>query len=133
MSKLLLDAREDRAQQSKGRGAALAERQSSRASEQLREAEAKVERVKPMHFDVAGAVPPSGRVMLDMQNVSGGPRADRPVICNLSLKIVGAERVVVSGPNGAGKTSLLRLMTESFSRWLGPSYVPRERRCSTSR
>ncbi|WP_266035004.1 ATP-binding cassette domain-containing protein, partial [Brucella intermedia] len=57
MSKLLLDAREDRAQQSKGRGAALAERQSSRASEQLREAEAKVERVKPMHFDVAGAVP----------------------------------------------------------------------------
>ncbi|ERM02251.1 ABC transporter [Brucella intermedia 229E] len=111
MSKLLLDAREDRAQQSKGRGAALAERQSSRASEQLREAEAKVERVKPMHFDVAGAVPPSGRVMLDMQNVSGGPRADRPVICNLSLKIVGAERVVVSGPNGAGKTSLLRLMT----------------------
>jgi len=111
MSKLLLDAREDRAQQSKGRGDALAERQSSRASEQLREAEAKVERVKPMHFDVTGAVPPSGRVMLDMRDVSGGPQADYPVIRDLSLKIVGAERVVVTGPNGAGKTSLLRLMT----------------------
>jgi ATPase subunit of ABC transporter with duplicated ATPase domains len=111
MSKLLLDAREDRAQQSKGRGDALAERQSSRASEQLREAEAKVERLKPMHFDVAGAVPPSGRVMLDMRDVSGGPQADHPVIRDLSLKIVGAERVVVTGPNGAGKTSLLRLMT----------------------
>ncbi|MBR7652143.1 ABC-F family ATP-binding cassette domain-containing protein [Brucella oryzae] len=111
MSKMLLDAREDRAQQSKGRGDSLAERQSSRASEQLREAEAKVERVKPMHFDVAGAVPPSGRVMLDMQNVSGGPQVGCPVIRDLSLKIVGAERVVVTGANGAGKTSLLRLMT----------------------
>ncbi len=111
MSKLLLDAREDRAQQSKGRGDALAERQSNRVNEQLREAEAKVERVKPMHFNVAGAVPPSGRVMLDMRDVSGGPQADYPVIRDLSLKIVGAERVVVAGPNGAGKTSLLRLMT----------------------
>ncbi|MEJ5020536.1 ABC-F family ATP-binding cassette domain-containing protein [Ochrobactrum vermis] len=111
MSKMLLDAREDRAQQSKGRGDALAERQSSEANEQLREAEAKVERVKPMHFDVAGAVPPSGRVMLDMQRVSGGPQADCPVIRDLSMKIVGAERVVIAGANGAGKTSLLRLMT----------------------
>lgn len=111
MSKLLLDAREDRAQQSKGRGDALAERQSSQAGERLQAAEAKVERVKPMHFDVVGAAPPSGRVMLEMQNVSGGPRMDCPVIRNLSLKIVGAERVVVAGPNGAGKTSLLRLMT----------------------
>lgn len=110
MSKMLLDAREDRAQQSKGRGNALAERQSGGANEQLREAEAKVERVKPMHFDVAGAVPPSGRVMLDMQHVSGGPQADCPVIRDLSMKIAGAERVVVAGPNGAGKTSLLRLM-----------------------
>ncbi len=110
MSKMLLDARQDRAQQSKGRGDALAERQSAQANERLQEAQAKVERVKPMHFDVAGAAPPSGRVMLEMQKVSGGPQANHPVIRDLSLKIVGAERVVVTGPNGAGKTSLLRLM-----------------------
>ncbi|WP_273791855.1 ABC-F family ATP-binding cassette domain-containing protein [Brucella anthropi] len=111
MSKMLLDARKDRAQRSKGRGDVLAERQSCWASARLREAEAKVERVKPMHFDVAGAVLPPGRVMLDMQNVSGGPQADYPVIRDLSLKIMGGERVAVGGPNGAGKTSLLRLMT----------------------
>ena len=111
MSKLLLDAREDRAQKTKGRGDALAERQSVQASEHLRQAEAKVERMKPMHFDVKGAVSSAARVLLDMQSVFGGPVAERPVIRDFSLKIVGPERIAVTGPNGAGKTSLLRLVT----------------------
>jgi len=52
MSKLLLDAREDRAQKTGGRGDVLAERNADRAQNQLREAEAKAERVKPMRFDI---------------------------------------------------------------------------------
>ncbi|MGC0051717.1 ABC-F family ATP-binding cassette domain-containing protein [Brucella pituitosa] len=111
MSKLLLDAREDRAQKTGGRGDALAERNADRAQSQLREAEAKVERVKPMRFDVEASLSPSGRVALEMLNVSGGPVPDRPVIRDVSLKIVGPERIVIRGANGAGKTSLLRLIT----------------------
>lgn len=111
MSKLLLDAREDRAQKTGGRGDALAERNADRAQSQLREAEAKVERIKPMRFHVDASLSPSGRVVLEMLDVSGGPVPDCPIICDFSLKIVGPERIVIRGANGAGKTSLLRLIT----------------------
>ena len=111
MSKLLLDAREDRAQKTAGRGDALAERNAERAQNQLREAEARVERVNPMRFNVEASLFPSGRTVLEMLEVSGGPVPDQPIIRDFSLKIVGPERVVVRGANGAGKTSLLRLIT----------------------
>lgn len=111
MSKLMLDAREDRAQKTGGRGDALAERNADRAQSQLREAEAKVERVKPMRFNVDASLSPSGRVVLEMQNVSGGPVSEHPIIRDFSLKIVGRERIVIRGANGSGKTSLLRLIT----------------------
>ncbi len=111
MSKLLLDAREDRAQKTGGRGDVLAERNADRAQNQLREAEAKAERVKPMRFDIEASLSPSGRVVLEMQNVFGGPVREHPVIHDFSFKIVGPERIVIRGANGAGKTSLLRLIT----------------------
>ena len=111
MSKLMLDAREDRAQKTGGRGDALAERNADRAQSQLREAEAKVERVKPMRFNVDASLSPSGRVVLEMHNVSGGPMSEHPIIRDFSLKIVGPERIVIRGANGSGKTSLLRLIS----------------------
>lgn len=111
MSKLMLDAREDRAQKTGGRGDALAERNADRAQNQLREAEEKIERVKAMRFDVEASLSPSGRVVLEMLNVSGGPVPEHPIIRDFSLKIVGRERIVIRGANGAGKTSLLRLIT----------------------
>lgn len=111
MSKLMLDAREDRAQKTGGRGDALAERNADRAQNQLREAEEKVERVKAMRFDVEASLSPSGRVVLEMLNVSGGPVPEHPIIRDFSLKIAGRERIVIRGANGAGKTSLLRLIT----------------------
>ncbi len=127
ISRLLLGAREDRAEKSKGRGDALAERQRVVAETQLREAEARVERVKPMHFEVAGMAAPSGRVLLEMQGVSGGPVPGQPVIRNMSLKIVGPERIAVNGRNGAGKTSLLRLITGDLEpvegRIVRPAYI----------
>ena len=111
MSKLMLDARADKAQKTGGRGDILAERNAERAQSQLREAEAKVERNKPMRFNIEAALSPSGRVMLEMLNVSGGPVPERPVIRDFSLKIVGPERIAIRGANGTGKTSLLRLIS----------------------
>lgn len=114
MSKMALDARADKAQKTGGRGDAFAERNAERAQRQLKEAEAKVERIKKMHFHVDGSLSPSGRVLLEMLNVSGGPVPDSPVIRDVSLKIVGPERIVIRGANGAGKTSLLRLITDDL-------------------
>ncbi|MEJ5901386.1 ABC-F family ATP-binding cassette domain-containing protein [Ochrobactrum teleogrylli] len=111
MSKLLLDAREDRAQKTGGKGQALADRNMQKAEAQLREAEALVETVKPMRFSVEREALPSGRVLLQMESVSGGPRPDTPVIRDFSMRIVGPERIAIRGANGVGKTSLLRLVT----------------------
>lgn len=111
MSKMLLDAREDQAQKTSGKGQALADRNMEKAEARLKEAEALVEAVKPMRFNVEGAALPTGRVLLEMENVSGGPRSDQPVIRDFSMKIVGPERIAIRGANGAGKTSLLRLVT----------------------
>lgn len=109
-SKMLLDAREDRAQQSKGRGDLRAERQRGEAGQMLQDAEAKLERLKAFSFDIVPVGVPAGKVLLALNDVTGGPRPDMPVIRNLSLTITGPERVALSGPNGAGKTSLLRLI-----------------------
>lgn len=111
MSKLLLDAREDRAQKTGGKSQALADRNMQKAEAQLREAETLVETVKPMRFSVEREALPSGRVLLQMESMSGGPRPDTPVIRDFSMKIVGPERIAIRGANGAGKTSLLRLVT----------------------
>ena len=126
MSKLLLDAREDRAQKTGGKGQALADRNSEKAHAQLKDAEALVETVKPMRFSVERKALPSGRVLLQMDNVSGGPRSDRPVIRDFSMKIVGPERIAIRGANGAGKTSLLRLVMGELSPVAGrvQCYVP---------
>ncbi|MEJ5085958.1 ABC-F family ATP-binding cassette domain-containing protein [Brucella pseudogrignonensis] len=110
MSKLLLDARADKAQKTGGRGELLAERNAERAQSQLQEAEAKVERIKKMRFHVDASLSPSGRVVLEMFDVFGGPVPENPVIRDFSLRIVGPERIVIRGANGAGKTSLLRLI-----------------------
>ncbi len=119
MSKLLLDAREDRAQKTGGRGELIAERNVERAQSQLRDAEAKVERIKPMRFNVEASLPPIGRVVLEMMNVSGGPVSDCPIIRDFSFKIVGPERIVIRGANGSGKTSLLRLITGDLQPFAG--------------
>lgn len=111
MSKLLLDAREDRAQKTGGKSQALADRNMQKAEAQLREAETLVETVKPMRFSVEREALPSGRVLLQMESVSGGPRPKAPAIRDFSMKIVGPERIAIRGANGAGKTSLLRLVT----------------------
>lgn len=110
MSKMMLDAREDRAQKTGGRNDALSERNAERAQNQLLEAEAKVERIKPLRFQVEASLSPSGRMLLEMLTVSGGPVTEHPIIRDYSLKIVGPERILIRGENGAGKTSLLRLI-----------------------
>ncbi len=111
ISKMTLDAREDRAQKTGGKGQALADRNSEKAQAQLKEAEALVETIKPMRFNVERSALPSGRVLVEIDTVSGGPRSGRPVIRDFSMKIVGPERIAICGANGAGKTSLLRLVT----------------------
>ena len=109
--KMVLDARERRAQETGGRGELLAQRQRAEAAETLERARANVERLKPLSF----ALPPSGlaagKRVLAFDEVSFAWPGGATVLSKVSFDLVGPRRVEVTGPNGAGKTTLLRLAT----------------------
>ncbi len=98
------------AEETTGAQSRLAERQRSEAGAQLAEARAEVEILQPISVTLEPSGLPAGRIVLQLDNVSGGP-GSTPVIRDLSLTLTGPERVAITGPNGAGKTTLLRLAT----------------------
>ncbi|MBV6418729.1 MAG: ABC transporter ATP-binding protein uup [Steroidobacteraceae bacterium] len=51
----------------------------------------------------------SGRLVIELDGVSKGYDS-RPIVRDLSLRILRGDRLGLIGPNGAGKTTLLRLM-----------------------
>ncbi len=110
MPRIAMGRNKSRAEESGGAQARLADRQRAEAEADLAEARDKIEILAPLAVTLASAGLPAGRIVLQMDGVSGGP-ADRTIIANLSLAITGPERVAVSGPNGSGKTTLLRLAT----------------------
>ncbi|QCI64040.1 ABC-F family ATP-binding cassette domain-containing protein [Phreatobacter stygius] len=118
-SKLLLDARQDRAEKTLGRGNRLADRQRAAAAGALQTARAKMETVRTLAFSVGAVRLPAGKTVLAFDQVTGGPVPGRAIIHDLSFAIVGPERVAVTGPNGSGKSTLLRLATGALQPFAG--------------
>ena len=109
--KMVLDARERRAQETGGRGELLAQRRRAESAEMLERARANIERLKLLSF----ALPPSGlaagKRVLAFDDVGFAWPGGTRVLSDVSFDLVGPRRVAVTGPNGAGKTTLLRLAT----------------------
>ncbi len=106
--KMLMDARQDRAEATQGRDGAIAERRLGQASEALETARQRLEVATPLAMDIPSVGLPPGRDVLAFDAVvmdQGGRRLFGP----LSFSIRGPERLAISGPNGAGKTTLLKL------------------------
>ena len=124
MPRILIGARRNRAEESRGAAGRLAERQQADAGAKLAEARGRIEIVDPL----AVALPPSGlpatRTVLEVDRVTAGYDAGHPVIRNLSLTITGPERIALVGPNGSGKSTLLALVAGAMEPWQGRVRTP---------
>ena len=99
----------ERAGMSGAREGRLADRLKADAAAELEAAEAKVERLRSLAFDLPPSGLPAGRTVLEFDAVAFGYPGGRSILSDLSLRIVGPERVAVVGANGAGKTTLIKL------------------------
>ncbi len=52
----------------------------------------------------------SGTLVVEAEGISKS-YGDRPIVANLSLRVLRGDRLGIIGPNGAGKTTLLNLLT----------------------
>ena len=108
--KMLLDAKQDRAEATRGRGNALAARQMAESEESLAAARARVEILAPIAMHLPACSMPSGRRLIDFQAVEVA-FGNRRLFGPLDFQLTGPERVAVTGPNGSGKSTFLRLVT----------------------
>jgi ATPase subunit of ABC transporter with duplicated ATPase domains len=111
MPKILLGGMKRRAEATAGGLDLLAEKQADAAQRQAAEARAKIEVLTPFAVKLRPSGLPAGKVVLRASGLSGGYDAERPVIADFSMDMIGPERVAISGPNGVGKTTLLKLLT----------------------
>jgi|TARA_R100000501_G_scaffold15823_2_gene28766 ATPase subunit of ABC transporter with duplicated ATPase domains len=119
MPKILMGARANRAENSGGDNARLAERQRNDALTSLAEARERVERVEPWSIKLASSGLAPGQRVLELRGVNFGHVADKPILADQNLLIAGPERVAVSGANGAGKSTLLALAAGHITPWSG--------------
>jgi ATPase subunit of ABC transporter with duplicated ATPase domains len=109
--KMWFDAQAERAEQTAQGLSRLAERQRAEAERDLADAEARVERIRRLAFELPPSGLPDGRLALAFEEVGFAWPDGETVLDRLSFRLVGPERLAVTGPNGAGKTTLIRLAT----------------------
>ena len=109
MPKIMLNARAERAELSGGALNRLAERLRAEAEQDLADAEARIERVRRLSFELPPSGLPAGRLALQFDRVGIQWPDGTSVLTDVSFRLAGPERVALTGPNGAGKTTLIRL------------------------
>lgn len=109
LPRIALGLRADRAEDTAGRGRALAEARREMARDTLAAARERVERVRRMTLPMPPTGLAEGRLVMRLEaaTVQAGGRV---LAGPLDLVLTGPERLAVIGPNGSGKTSLLKLM-----------------------
>ncbi|CAN7623223.1 ABC-F family ATP-binding cassette domain-containing protein [Caulobacter sp. LjRoot300] len=107
--KILLGAQAERAENTGACDGRLADRAAQDAAQAREAADARVERLRRLAFDLPSCGLPAGRIVLDFDAVGFAYPDGPPVLTDLSFRLAGPERVALVGGNGAGKSTLIRL------------------------
>jgi ATP-binding cassette subfamily B multidrug efflux pump len=79
--------------------------------------------------------PPGSPYLIELDRVTFGYRAERPVLTNVSLAIRAGETLAVVGATGAGKSTIIKLLPRLYdpqggpSAWAAPTSAPSIRPC----
>ncbi|WP_234680512.1 ABC-F family ATP-binding cassette domain-containing protein [Bradyrhizobium monzae] len=119
MPRILAGARRDRSEDSGGKTAQITERRRAEALDALETARRRIEILQPLSVKLSSTQLPAGREVVWLDRVSAGYQPERPILRDLSLSIVGPERIAIVGPNGSGKTTLLKLIAGELRPLLG--------------
>ncbi|PNU05491.1 ABC-F family ATP-binding cassette domain-containing protein [Novosphingobium guangzhouense] len=115
MPRILLGARRERAENSGAENRRLAERQRAEADHALERARARVEVLQPLSMQIAPTGLAPSREVLTLERVCAGHAAGAPVLRDVTLRIVGPERLAVTGANGVGKSTLLQVIVGALA------------------
>jgi len=121
--KMLLNAMRNRAEQTGAAQTRMSDRRRATAAREAAEARSQVEILQPLSMRLEPTGLPAGKMLVEVDHLTGGPDATDPVIRDLSFTLVGPERVAVTGRNGSGKTSLLRLLTGDLAALSGRAEI----------
>ncbi len=117
--KILLGAQAERAELSGARDNRLADRAAQDAAQAREAADARLEHLRRLAFDLPSCGLPAGRMVLDFDDVGFAYPDGPPVLSGLSFRLAGPERVAVIGGNGAGKSTLIKLATGALTPTVG--------------
>lgn len=123
LPKMLLNGMRNNAEKTGGANARLADRQQAQAQTQAESARERIEVLEAVSVAVPKTRLPAHRRVLAIEAITAGYDPERPVLSNVSLAIVGPERVALTGPNGSGKTTLLRLITGDLAPLAGTADI----------
>lgn len=121
--KILLDARKQRAEDTAGRGKLLGEKLKAQSAESLGQARSRIERMTRFAAGMVQASVHGTRTILSLNGITAG-FGSTPVIHDVSLSIVGPEKIALIGSNGAGKSTLLAVIAGRLEPMAGTVHRP---------
>ena len=119
MPRILMNGLKNRAENTSGDNARLAERRRAQAVEDAASARERIEVLQPLSVVLPSTGLPASKAVLRIDALTAGYEVGRPVIADFSLDLTGPERVAVSGGNGSGKTTLLKAISGKLEPWSG--------------